>query len=84
MNKTIIYNLEKYGLAKIYQLHENGYKVLCPVCNSELLFLKESQSDGKRPGIYCPVRENHVGISLITGRQKLWDKLDRMEEERIQ
>lgn len=79
MNKTIIYNIEKYGLAKICNLHDNGYQILCPVCQSELLFFNVNQSNGRRPGIYCPKNEAHVAIIYMQGRRKLWEKLDSID-----
>lgn len=66
MNK--IYKIEKnYDYRSLCELHNQGYKLICHRCDSELLValnLEEAANLKINPGIYCPRDHNHVNIHI--------------------
>jgi len=63
MRETIIYNSSIELLMKIMESSPEELCILCPHCQSELIFAS-TWEDAKRlaihPGIYCPLDRKHV------------------------
>jgi hypothetical protein len=59
----IIYNREKIGLLEVLRSIESGDRILCHICNEELLRVvsKDDVLKYRRDtGLYCPKDNNHV------------------------
>lgn len=86
---TFVYS-DKYDDAtnntdEVVKLHSKGVKVVCYKCGTELLVLPDRESAAKhqkRPGIYCPVSEEHVCVwfGLISSRNKFWQEYDKKRD----
>jgi hypothetical protein len=88
MKKTVIYNRNEDNIREAFELFSQGYKILCPICKSELLILADYDSSSKYQkhlGIYCPKNENHVGIRLFlrSVREEVWKKFYELQEKRL-
>ncbi len=90
MTKPIVYELKTSQSQEIVRLHNQGHKILCPVCHSELLVLETLEEAAQqytgRPGIFCPVSENHVAVFfwLNEPREKVWNKFRQWKEQQEQ
>lgn len=54
MNKVTSFNRDTANHCDLVRLHDSGYKVICPLCKSELIF--------KKSGIWCPENANHYSV----------------------
>jgi hypothetical protein len=62
----IIYEFQTMDIDDLSKYIEDGDRIICPICNSELLVvLKYSDIHklGKHPGIYCLEDIKHVNIA---------------------
>lgn len=90
MTKPIVYDVETSRASEIIKLHEQGHQILCPVCHSELLVLttleEAAQQYTGRPGIFCPVSEEHVAVFfwLSEPKKKVWSQFKQWKEEQEQ
>jgi RNase P subunit RPR2 len=78
MSREHVYNIKTDNTAQILELHNQGYKILCPKCKSELLVVPDKEAAIRhqtRPGIYCTVNQNHIcqWFVLASERRKFWD-----------
>ena len=53
-NKIISFKRGKTETSQIYKWHKEGYKVICPLCKSEIVF--------KTSGSWCPKNLNHYSV----------------------
>lgn len=63
---------------EIRNLHNKGYRLLCPVCSVELnvsFTLDEANKKGLIPGVYCPNDGSHfyLHLNLREARENFWD-----------
>jgi hypothetical protein len=82
---SIIYGTDTDDLEEILGVHQQGGKVLCPICNSDLLVIDSWESASpyqKRPGVYCLVSEDHVHSTFLLADRH--DEVWRRFEERMQ
>ncbi|BAS54380.1 hypothetical protein NIES2135_03670 [Leptolyngbya boryana NIES-2135] len=82
---SIIYKTNTDDLEEILEVHQQGGKILCPLCNSDLLILDSYASASahqKRPGIYCPTSDEHVNCTFLLADRH--DEVWRRFEERMQ
>jgi hypothetical protein len=83
---SIIYQTETKDIEKILDVHRQGGKILCPVCNSDLLILDTWESatiHKKHPGIYCLTDEKHVFslFHLADRHDEVWRRLEQWKAE---
>ena len=61
---------------KLLKLHENGYKVICPLCKSEIIFYDSGSSCSKNRNHY----ETHFYPSNIARDYRQWSKVNRKQK----
>jgi hypothetical protein len=85
---TFIYKPLECETQSVLDLHYQGTKIVCYECNAELLIIPNWESEAvkkyqRRPGIYCPVNENHVCVwfHLDDKSKELWRRFHERREE---
>jgi uncharacterized Zn finger protein (UPF0148 family) len=86
MENSLIYDSKKYSSRNIVELNSQGVKVLCPICQTELIVItsKDLVAKYKKPqGIFCPNSDRHVWTKfiLIEEREQFWEKVKKRAEE---
>ena len=80
-NQTIIYNRKRHKSRDIVSYHKQGFDVLCPVCQSKLIFITSLEEakvkDPGHPGIFCPTSPDHVYTTFNIGSREMWKNFDR-------
>ena len=75
-DKTIIINRYKDDPNQLHRLHEEGYKLICPYCKSELVF--------KTSGFWCPKNPSHYEVHrYVRSEQTKKRRKKAMKEEAI-
>jgi hypothetical protein len=77
--EDFVYDGSTESLRRVFQLHPQGVRILCPECRNELtvaLTVEEANKFKVHPGIYCSVDSKHVMelISLQTVRDEVLGK----------
>ena len=72
-DKTIVINRYEDDPNQLHRLHEEGYKLICPYCKSELVF--------QRSGIWCPKNPSHYEVHRYVRSKKLRNDLDEMMKQ---
>ena len=57
--KTISFDRHKATHGQLLKLYEEGYKVICPLCKSEIVFSKNA-------GSWCSKNPNHYATHIYT------------------
>jgi len=76
--KNYIYSGKPDELSKIKDLLKEEVKILCPICQEELIVALDLESAGKygvHPGIYCPNNKKHMN-QLFSIKKFDWSKID--------
>jgi hypothetical protein len=69
--ESFVYDGTDEALRKAYNLKDNGVRVLCPKCRSELKVALDFESAdrlGVHPGIFCP--NGHVNVLIELRRDR--------------
>ncbi len=79
---SIVYKTDTEDIAEVLDVYKRGGKVLCPVCNIELLIVDTWESASiykKPPGIYCLTDEKHVcGKFLLADKHdEIWQRFEQ-------
>lgn len=86
MNKIYKVDGRNADYKELLKLHEQGYKLICDKCNSELIVAvtqEEANNLGVVPGIYCPLdsKHLHIHVYLKDVRDKIREKLKSLNKE---
>lgn len=84
-NKTVIYDRSKYNTHDVVNFNNQGYDVLCPVCEAKLtIIMSLEEVKGRRPGhpgIFCPNSPDHIYTSFITSSREFWQEFHKEIEK---
>ena len=81
--KTVKYE-NGTGINGVCEIIDAGYKVVCPICKSELIVALDKESSKKyktHPGIFCPKDSKHVMILAEIDRRDFWKKVNENIKE---
>ena len=84
MEKPIVKYKNGTGINSVCELIDNGYKVVCPICNSELIIALDKESAKKyktHPGVFCPQSSKHVMILAEIDRKDFWKQVNENVKE---
>ena len=80
MSKAVVYDRKNQTSQDIIRIHKQGFDVLCPVCQSKLIFITSlEEAKGKapgHPGIFCPISNNHVYTTFNMGSKEMWRRFE--------
>ena len=61
-NSMLVYD-PSMPLAELVKFHENGGRIMCSVCNTELSVVLDGTVEAScHPGIYCEENREHVSV----------------------
>lgn len=87
-NQTITYDRKQHTSQDIVRLNKQGFDVLCPVCQSKLIFITSlEEAKGKapgHPGIFCPTNNNHVYTTFNMGSKEMWRRFEVRKKKRAE
>jgi hypothetical protein len=65
--ETLIYERGGAFLDKILKMRPEEVKLLCPICNSELVFAPDAETANRlktHPGAFCPKDPRHLRVNF--------------------
>jgi 1,2-phenylacetyl-CoA epoxidase catalytic subunit len=72
-DKTITFKRGKTETSEIYKWHREGYRIVCPLCKSEIVF--------QESGSWCPKNPNHYEVHAYS--KKAADVIGNGRQERL-